>query len=114
MVSLSIAVVIKQITTVWKRYCLHEKRETATSSGVTSEDIGTPERNKLWRTCCVDNRTRLLLLSLPGVCVFIHLFRCPLRKIRVSLPGQAQQPLPGPASVCSIFLCPDNGMDASV
>ena len=50
--------------------------------------------------------------------LFFKVLYCPLQEIRVALPGSvtaaARAELPIPISVCSIFLCPDNGMAARV
>ena len=49
------------------------------------------------------------------VCLVVH---CPFREIPVVLPGfgtaVAREALPARIGVCSIFLCPNNGMAASV
>ena len=50
--------------------------------------------------------------------VQMTVFLCLLQEIPVTLPRKgtaaARAALPIPASVCSIFMCPNNGMAASV
>ena len=51
-------------------------------------------------------------ISQSPLYIFFIVLPCPLWQIQVTLPARAALPIP--ASVCRIFVCPNNGMAASV
>ena len=83
---------------------------------------GFRKKNGLNRLAFIRDST-LVLYHIKCVCCFcffmmVSVLPCRLGEIQVALIGQgtaaARAALPIPISACSIFLCPDNGMAASV
>ena len=63
-------------------------------------------------------RARVYVCVCVCVCVCVLVLLCPLREIRVAKPGYgtaaARAALPIPTGVCSIFVCANSGVAASV
>ena len=87
-----------------------KKRHVSMQKRIIRVNYWIKELRKAWIT--FEHRARgeiLYLLPQTVIWVFFYLFHCPLQEI-----WQQKAALPTLVSVCSIFLCPNIGMAASV
>ena len=106
----------------WCRSCCSPRSPNGESLAFTSRWKVTKPKSKCTFELDVNERKwqqpLIQLFFLVSVCIFVSVLPCPLGEIWITLPRQdraaMRATLPIPVSVCSIFMCPNNSVAASV